>query len=99
MYKDKNKFLEYQRKRRQKRINYLRQIRKNGCCAFCGWKEHPEILNFHYLDPSSKEFGFSGSEIGNVKLEKLQQEIDKCILLCPNCHTWLHFQENAKIAA
>lgn len=91
MRKDRESRNEYQCNRRQERINYLRQIRKNGCCAFCGWKEHPEILNFYHIDPSIKEFGFSGSEIGNMKFEKLQQEIDKCILLCPNCHTMVTF--------
>ena len=36
-----------------------------------GWKEHPEILNFHHKDPSTKEFGFSGPEIGNLSIERL----------------------------
>ena len=88
---------EYFRQRRQERMNYLRQIRNNGCCAMCGWKEHPEILNFHHKDPNPKEFGFSGPEIGNLSMKRLQAEIDKCILLCPNCHQWLHFQEFAKL--
>ena len=97
MRKDKEARAEYFRQRRQERMNYLRQIRQNGCCSFCGWKEHPEILNFHHKDPSTKEFGFTGSEVGNLSMERLQKEIDKCILLCPNCHQWLHFQENAKL--
>lgn len=79
-------------------MNYLRQIHiETGKCAYCGWNEHPEILNFHHVDPTTKEFGFSGSEVGNFSMERLQKEIDKCILLCPNCHQWLHFQETAII--
>lgn len=98
MRKDKEARAEYFRQRRQERMNYLRKIRiEKGRCEQCGWSEHPEILNFHHVDPSTKEFGFSGSEVGNLSMERLQKEIDKCILLCPNCHQWLHFQETAKV--
>lgn len=58
MRKDIRERRKYFKERRQLRMNYLRQIRAKGCCAFCGWKEHPEILNFHHLDPATKEFGF-----------------------------------------
>lgn len=98
MRKDKRARAEYFRKRRQERMNYLRKIRtEKGKCEQCGWDEHPEILNFHHVDSSTKEFGFSGSEVGNLSMERLQKEIDKCILLCPNCHQWLHFQEASKV--
>lgn len=53
-------------------MNYLRKIRiEKGRCEQCGWSEHPEILNFHHVDPSTKEFGFSGSEVGNLSMERL----------------------------
>lgn len=97
MRKDKEARAEYFRQRRQERMNYLRKIRiEKGKCEYCGWNEHPEILNFHHVDPSTKEFGFASSEIGNLSMERIQKEIAKCILLCPNCHQWLHFQETAK---
>ena len=96
MRKDRESRNEYFRKRRQERMDYLRQIRNNGCCAYCGWREHPEILNFHHLDSKTKEFGFSSVEVGNLSMKRIQAEIDKCILLCPNCHQWLHYQEFAK---
>ena len=81
MRKDKEARAEYFRQRRQERMNYLRKIRiEKGKCEYCGWNEHPEILNFHHVDPSTKEFGFSGSEVGNLSMERLQKEIDKSIL-------------------
>ena len=53
-------------------MNYLRSIRiEKGKCEQCGWNEHPEILNFHHTDPNTKEFGFSGSEVGNLSIERL----------------------------
>lgn len=95
-YNDIRKRNDYFRKRRQERMDYLRKIKSEGCCAICGWKEHPEILNFHHKNPTEKEFGFTGPEVGNLSIARLQKEIDKCILLCPNCHQWLHYQETAK---
>lgn len=95
MFKEKRVRTKYFRERRYARMNYIRQIKANGCCAHCGWKKHLEILNFHHIDPTTKRFDFSGSSVGNLGLATVQQEIDKCILLCPNCHQWLHFQESA----
>lgn len=30
-------------------------------------------------------------------MERIKDEIQKCILLCPNCHQWLHFSEKQTI--
>ena len=94
MYKDQRKRTEYFRKRRKERINFLRKYKQDKCCAICGWNEHPEILQFHHIDPSTKSFDFGGSEVGNLSFDKIKAEMDKCILLCPNCHQWHHYQES-----
>ena len=46
---------------------------------------------FHHKDPKTKDF-----EIGDscrFSLEKLKEEVDKCQLLCSNCHQGLHSKE------
>ena len=95
MWKDKEVRRRKVNEMRHSRMKFLRDYKKDKCCAHCGWNEHPEILNFHHLDPSKKEFGFAGSAIGNLSLKRIMDEIDKCILLCPTCHQWLHYQETA----
>lgn len=80
--------------RRKERIDFLREYKSGKSCSHCGYNEYTEILQFHHLDPSLKTTGMSMGGIGNYSMKKLQEEIDKCILLCPNCHSWLHYKEN-----
>ena len=61
---------------------------KGGCCNRCGYNESNRALSFHHLDPSKKDFTISGKHCH--KMERLLDEIDKCILLCLNCHASLH---------
>ena len=44
-------------------------------------------MDFHHIDPSTKEFNISG---GTKAISKLKQEVDKCILVCSNCHREIH---------
>ena len=63
---------------------------KGGACIQCGEK-HPAALCFHHKDPASKEFTINGRIFGNSKWERIKEELDKCELLCYNCHQILHF--------
>lgn len=96
MWKDKQVRRQKFNERRQARKRLLRKLKEGKSCKECGWKEHTEILQFHHRDPSTKDFDFSGSEIGNLSIKRILDEIDKCDLLCPNCHLWHHYQETAK---
>ncbi len=61
---------------------------KGGLCQICGYnKPFPSCFEFHHIDPSQKEFGIGGSTKGIARLKK---EVDKCMLLCRNCHGELH---------
>lgn len=69
---------------KQKCINYL-----GGKCNICGYNKCISALDFHHIDRNDKEF-----QIGQVKTTTLSQtvknELDKCMLLCSNCHRELH---------
>lgn len=73
---------EYKLKRKIEAINYL-----GGKCIRCGYSESPYALEFHHLDPSKKDFNI-GKRI--TKIERMKEELDKCILLCANCHRIEH---------
>ena len=82
---------EWRRKWRRKRSELIQSIRLKSSCAMCGWKEHPEVLHWHHVDRKNKV-----CVVSNIHtLEKIKKEMEKCILLCPNCHSWLHYQESA----
>jgi hypothetical protein len=61
---------------------------KGGCCSRCGYDKNITSLEFHHLDPSQKEI--TPSKLINRKWEILKKEIDKCVLLCSNCHKEEH---------
>lgn len=61
---------------------------KGGECQICGYKKCMRSLDFHHLDPTKKEFAISTFK--NKKIEKLKIELDKCILVCSNCHGEIH---------
>lgn len=60
---------------------------KGGKCVICGYNKSVRALQFHHVDPSQKDFGISGS---TKSFEKLKPELDKCVLVCANCHAEIH---------
>lgn len=64
---------------------------KGGKCEICGYNKCINALEFHHLNPNEKEFGLSN---GNIKsLERLKKEVEKCILVCSNCHHEIHYAD------
>ena len=57
-------------------------------CKICGYDRCFAALDFHHLDPSTKEFVVA--EMKNYSLARLKNEIDKCVLICANCHREVH---------
>lgn len=63
---------------------------KGGKCARCGWSGNPVAFDFHHTDPREKEFGL---QMSTRSWTDIQQELDKCELLCTRCHRIEHAQE------
>ena len=57
-------------------------------CVKCG-DTRKYLLDFHHKDPTEKEFTIGLFKRG--KLSKIQSEIDKCVVLCSNCHREFHY--------
>ena len=57
---------------------------KGGGCLLCGYSRCHRALSFHHLDPTQKEFGVGGAHCR--AWSKIKAELDKCVLLCKNCH-------------
>lgn len=72
---------------RKKAVEYL-----GGKCSICGYNKCMASLDFHHKDPSKKNFGLSRQGATRT-WEKMKAELDKCILLCSNCHGEIHFQD------
>lgn len=62
--------------------------RAGGKCQICGYNKCMRALEFHHKDPTQKDFGISRQL--NRNIDDLKAEVDKCILLCSNCHAEEH---------
>lgn len=69
--------------KKKKAISY-----KGGCCTKCGYDKYYGALQFHHLNPSEKDMDWN--KIRRYKWEKIEEELDKCVLLCANCHAEEH---------
>jgi hypothetical protein len=100
-YKDPQKQLEYQRqwqnahrlpKSQQTGWNKRKEMVKSAKdkpCAICKVKYDPCVMDLHHLDPSIKD-GMVSKIVKSGSYKTLQEEIDKCVALCSNCHRMLH---------
>lgn len=61
----------------------------SGKCQVCGYNKCLRSLEFHHLDPLQKDFTISGN-LKRIKKEKVIKELEKCILVCSNCHGEIH---------
>lgn len=59
-----------------------------GKCQRCGYDKCIAALEFHHRDPGEKEFQFARYQ--RRSYEALAKELDKCDLLCANCHREEH---------
>lgn len=63
---------------------------KGGKCEHCGYDKCYAALEFHHIDPTKKDFWIAqGSKIFTYKIKL---ELDKCKLLCSNCHREEHIR-------
>lgn len=67
--------------------NFKRTLKCHNCNESRHW-----VLDFHHLDSETKDNNVS-TLIGTCSKTKVLEEIDKCIVLCSNCHRDLHYQE------
>ncbi len=68
-------------KRKQKLIEI-----KGNCCEHCGYKKCYAALHFHHKNKKDKKFSLSGSGLTGHSWPAVLKELEKCQLLCANCH-------------
>jgi hypothetical protein len=75
--------------RRRRKLKAMAVEHLGGKCMSCGYDKSVWAMDFHHLDPSQKDFAISVA--GNsMSWENVRKEVEKCILLCKNCHAELH---------
>ena len=61
---------------------------KGGRCSICGYSRSQSALVFHHINPEEKDLDYD--KMKNWSFDKRKDEIDKCILVCANCHSEIH---------
>lgn len=74
---------------RQRECKKQAVIYKGGSCKICGFNDYFGALEFHHLDPKEKDIGFSRMSRRFLTNDMIK-ELDKCILICSNCHRMVH---------
>lgn len=82
----KNKQREQKRKRKLEAIEYL-----GNKCNRCQQQFYPAVYEFHHLDPKTKDR--DPSKMLQLSWVRLISELDKCVLLCANCHRLTHHED------
>jgi transposase len=71
--------------RRRHRLKQILVEEAGGKCILCGYSRCVRALEFHHLDPLTKQFALAHS--GRTRaIAALRAEASKCVLLCANCH-------------
>jgi len=82
--KEQDKAKKRRSRFKQKCVDY-----KGGKCAICGYDKCLAALDFHHVNPTLDDIRIS--KIFPFKFNvMIQKELDKCILLCSNCHREFH---------
>lgn len=79
-------------KTRRYRIKKMAVAYKGGKCEKCGFDGNIASLQFHHIDQKNKEFVISSTH--NKAWINIKKELDKCQLLCANCHMALHAEKS-----
>lgn len=71
--------------RRRRKVKELLAREAGGRCCVCGYDRYIGALEFHHVDPQQKRLGLALGGI-TLALDRLREEVRKCVLLCSNCH-------------
>ncbi len=95
MLKDKRKYTDRAEYLKQAVVRRRKQIRQRALeykgyhCTICQYNKCLKALEFHHLESDKKDFGISAK--GYTRSWKvIVKELDKCVLLCANCHREVH---------
>ena len=99
----KEKYLIRNRKsipnRRELRLEWLYEKKHNLPCNNCGAIVDPSALDYHHIIRDTKNHEIGRMINGNWALNKIQEEIDKCVPLCAICHRIETSKENNDFCA
>lgn len=87
---------EKAKQRREELKKYIEDVKKAGCCIKCNNPDY-RVLEFHHREPDKKKFSIVQAVHNRYSLPALIREIEKCNLMCANCHRIEHFNDGDEL--
>ena len=88
-YSDRREYLAKMTAVRRLRLKTLMVNSRGGKCQVCGYSRCLVALDFHHIDEKTKKFELSQRSL-TKDLKSIYEEVDKCLLVCANCHREIH---------
>lgn len=88
---NKNK-RSYKKKRMVEYQDIMRELKQEPC-LFCGKTYHFSAMDYHHKDPKEKYKDIAVLVKGMAAMKTIKAEIEKCVLVCSNCHRTHHYFE------
>ncbi len=84
---------EYVKARKEARLDEIQkwfvEYKSLLKCQQCG-ENDPIVLDFHHRDPKAKDLSLAQAVHNGWSIQRIFQEMQKCDILCANCHARLH---------
>ena len=91
--KNRKKIIEQVKKHKQEVKKWVNEYKKTLKCVVCG-ESHPATLDFHHKNRKEKEKGICFFMMNGYAIKTIKKEIEKCEILCANCHRKLHYENS-----
>lgn len=82
-------------KTRAKVLQFLRKYKQRAGCRLCGENSSADVLDFHHIHPGAKKMSIT-EMARSTGLFNILEEIEKCVVLCSNCHRKMHAESSRK---
>ena len=81
----KAKAMEHNKKYILRGRIFLHELKLGNPCQHCG-EDNPKVLEFDHINPEDKKQEIAYMATHAYSIETIKKEIEKCVILCANCH-------------
>jgi len=90
-YRNKSDWVENVKQRKDELLQWVRDKEMSSGCVDCG-ESHPACTQWHHTS-DDKDRTPSNMARDGVSKERIKEEMEKCIVLCANCHAKRHWDD------
>ena len=93
--KNAKRKIAWQQRRREEIRRWWKELKHGMSCERCG-ENAPACLHFHHRDATNKMFDIGDAVSKGRARHVILAELEKCAVLCANCHLKLHWLDRLR---